>query len=460
MIQLRPYQSAALEAIRTAYREGARAPLLVAPTGSGKTVMFAEISRGATRRNKRVLILAHRIELVDQIMAALTATDTPCDVIARGYSRRKGAVVVASVQTLMRRLENVAPPDLIIIDEAHHVANGNTWSKLIAEWPKAHRLGVTATPVRLDGRGLGEHFDRMIMGPSVSELTTQGFLAPARMFAPPSMDTSDLRLRHGEYISSQVEALADRPSITGDALTHYRKYADGKPAIVFCTSVVHAEHVAAQFRDGGYQAASLNGGTAPEIRRRAMDEFRSGALQVMSSCDLFGEGLDVPGIHVGILLRPTASMGLYLQQVGRCLRVALGKEQALIFDHAGNCQRFGLPTEERDWALTYDETKRRAKPTASIRVCPKCWAASASRARICNNCGTEFPVEARKIEERDGELAEVTPEMLERRRARQDQGRAQTLEQLREFARMKGYAPNWAEHVYAARQRKAASRHG
>lgn len=454
MIQLRPYQSGALDAVRNAYRENCRAPLLVAPTGSGKTCMFAEITRSAAKRGKRVLLLAHRIELVDQIIAALTEADTPCDVIAAGYGRRRGSVIVASVQTLVRRLENVPAPDLIIIDEAHHVASGNTWSKVLAEWPNAHRLGVTATPVRLDGRGLGENFDRMIMGPTVAELTAQGFLAPARMFAPPSMDTSELHMRHGEYVHAEVEALADKPSITGDALTHYRKYAAGKPAIVFCTSIAHAEHVATQFREGGFQAASLNGGTAPEIRRRAMDEFRRGVLQVMASCDLFGEGLDVPGIHVGILLRPTASMGLYLQQVGRCLRVAPGKEQAVILDHAGNVSRFGLPTDPRDWALTYDETKRRAKPSISIRVCPKCWAASSARARVCTNCGKEFEVEARKIEEREGELAEITPEMLERRRARQDQGRARSLDELRAFAKMKGYANGWAMRVWAARQAK------
>lgn len=464
MAILRPYQDQALADIRKAFRDQCRAPLFVLPTGGGKTVCFAAITHGAAIKGNRVLILAHRVELIDQINDALHDADVNADIICAGYERRESPVAVASVQTLIRRLKTVAPPDLIVCDEAHHVANGNTWSTIFKAWPNAKRLGVTATPVRQDGRGLGEHFDRMIIGPSVSQLIANGYLSPPRVFAPPTMDTSGLHTRLGDFVLAEAEALADKPSVTGDALAHYRQHADGKPAIVFCTSVAHADHVATQFRAGGYQAVALNGGSARDLRRMVVDDFRSGRLQVMASCDLFSEGFDSPGVHVGIMLRPTASFGLFLQQVGRCLRIAPGKREAIILDHASNVSRFGLPTDDRDWQLTYDEDKRKSKPSiASVRVCAKCFAANSARSKVCGNpgppqCDYVFPVESRQIEERDGELEEVTAEILEKRAARMEQGRSQTLEQLEEFARRKGYKPGWAHRVYAGRLAKVAKK--
>ena len=454
VITPRPYQSLVMEAIKQAYRDRFRAPLLVMPTGAGKTYVFSAITHGAVAKGNRVLILAHRVELIDQISDALSSADVLHGIIAAGYEPPPADVQVASVQTLVRRLDRVQPPTLIIIDECHHVANGNTWSKVLNAWPDARRLGVTATPVRADGRGLGENFDRLVCGPTTQELIDMGFLAKPRIFAPPTIDTSGLHVRMGDYVTAEVEARADKAIVTGDALAHYRKHADGKPAIVFCASVKHAEHVAASFRDGGYSAVSLNGGSGREFRRMAIADYRRGALQVLASADIFSEGFDVPGIHAAIMLRPTSSEGLYLQQVGRALRTAPGKSEALIFDHAGNCQRFGLPTDARDWHLTYDETTIKAKPKISVRVCPKCWAASSGRSRACTNCGHEFPVESREVDHRDGELVELTPEQIAKRAERMQRGRAKSLQELEEFGRMKGYASGWAAHVWQARQRK------
>ena len=461
MIILRHYQSDGIAKIREAFASGARAPLYVSPTGSGKTTVFAAIAESSEKRGKRVLILCHRVELVDQIVERLGQFGVYPEIIAAGYNRSAGrervgnrSVAVASVQTLIRRLDSYSAPTLIVADEAHHFSAGNTFSQIVRKYHTAKLLGTTATPIRLDGRGLATHFDRLIVGPSVAQLTTEGYLAPARIFAPPTVDTSGLHIRMGEYQTGEAEALLDTPTITGDAFSHYRKHADGLPALVFCTSVAHAHHVAERFRKENVSAVALDGGTDKHIRRMAVQDFKDGKIQVLTNCDLFGEGVDLVGCHVGIFLRPTASLGLYLQQCGRILRPAPGKSHAILLDHVNNASRHGLPAEDREWELTADVMHKKKK-AISVRVCPKCFAASAARALVCCECGAVFEVKPRQeIEERDGELVELTAEEIARKRERMNQGRAATLEQLRNIARIKGYAPTWAEHVYAGRMAK------
>jgi superfamily II DNA or RNA helicase len=464
MITLRPYQLAAVTAVRAAFANGFRAPLYVAPTGSGKTRIFSHIAESSQQRGKRVLILCHRVELVDQIVAALEQCNVTPDIIAASYQRSCGreragnrAVAVASVQTLIRRLGSYAPPTLIIADEAHHFARGNTFSEILRHYSTARRLGVTATAIRHDGRGLAATFDHLIMGPQPHELMEEGYLVRARVFAPPGVDTSGLHIRMGDYQAAETEALMDAPSITGDALSHYKQHARDKGALVFCTSVAHAHHVAERFRADGIEAVALDGGTDREVRRRTVQEFRDGRIKVLTNCDLFGEGFDLDGIHCAIMLRPTTSLALYLQQCGRALRPAPGKEYATILDHAGNSRRFGLPDEPREWELT-DDVMRIAKPKKSPpRVCVKCFASSPSRAVVCVECGHAFEVKERQVEEKEGELREVrplTPEELAKKRERQTQGMAHSLAQLQEIGRIKGRKPGWALHVWEGRMAK------
>lgn len=470
MTDLRQYQTTDVYNIRSAFQQGFKAPLYVAPTGSGKTTVFAYIAESSEKRGKRVLILCHRVELVDQIVTRLRDFDVNPDIIAAGYARRSAgrwvkcsttqAVSVASVQTLVRRLDSYPPPTLIICDEAHHCAGGNTWSTIIANYRDAKVLGVTATPIRLDGRGLAAHFDKLILGPSVKDLIAQGYLVKPRVFAPPIVDTSGLHIRAGEYKQEETEALMDIPTITGDALTHYKRHANQLPALIFCTSVAHAHHVAECFRRDDIAAIALDGGTDRDVRRMAVQDFREGKIRVLASCDLFSEGFDVPGVHVGILLRPTASEGLFRQQVGRILRPAPGKCEALILDHCNNTMKFGLPDEDREWELTSDIATKKKDPGFSIRVCPHCFAASPPRALVCVECGRKFEVEARQnVKEKDGDLVELTAEEIERKKQWVAERRAQgmsTLAQLKDIERIKKYKPGWAEHVWHARQRKKA----
>jgi DNA repair protein RadD len=460
MIELRPQQNIAMQSIRDAYAQGFKAPLLVAPCGFGKTVVFSAMAESAERRRKRVLILCHRVELVDQIVATLKDFGVQPDIIAAGFRRGSGrsragnrSIAVASVQTLVRRLDQYPAPTLITVDECHHAVSAQ-WSTVIRKFPEAKLLGVTASPIRGDSRGLGAMFDKLILGPTVTELTDSGLLARARIFAPPTVDTSGLHMRAGEYKTEESEALMDKPAITGDAFSHYEQHAKGKPALAFCTSVAHSHHVAEHLRRKDVAAVALDGSTDRQIRRMAVDDFRRGAIRVLAQCDLANEGFDIPGVHCGIFLRPTASLGLWIQQMGRCMRIAPGKREAIFLDHVGNTTRLGLPTDERDWQLSAD-TVRAKKKTPGVRVCLKCFAASPAYAKACGECGAVFPVKAREeLEQRDGTLVEITPEELARKRERREQGMAQTREQLLAVARIKGWNPRRVDYILAGRERK------
>lgn len=465
MIILRPYQARGVADIRSAFAQGKRAPLYVLPTGGGKTQIFCHIAHGAAAKGNRVLILSHRGELIDQISRALTAWDTPHGFIAADYPTDQASCMIASVQTLQRRLSETPEPNLIIVDEAQH-ARARTWEEVLTRWPQAKLLGVTATPMRLSGEGLGKIFDTLILGPSYAELIAGNYLVQPIVFGPETVDTSDLHTRAGEFIVSESEKLVDKPSITGSALEMYREKTDGLPALAFCVSVEHSKNVAAQFREAGYPAMSLDGTTDREVRRGVVADFRARKILVLSSCQLFEEGFDVPGVHVGIFLAPTQSEVRYRQQRGRIVRPEPGKERAWMFDHVGGWKRFGLPHWDREvpWSLEGEDRTVKKKVTA-VKVCSNCWAAMRSTARKCPECGQITQSSPREIEEKEGKLHEVTPEQameeMLRRRAKQaaafEQSRAMTPEALAEIFRKRGYKGDLigrARHILAARAAK------
>jgi len=409
-MKLRDYQEASINGIRDSFRQGNRRVLLVLPTGGGKTVCFSYIAAGVARNEKRVLIIAHRRELLKQISTALKMVGVRHAVMAGGYVGIPTArVVVASVFTLARRVHKFPEPDLIIGDEAHHFTPDSTWGKVVGAFPKAKVLGVTATPERLDGKGLGLMFDDMVMGPSVAELTEQGFLSRADVYAPSRPDLGAVRVRMGDYVSNQLEGAMDKPSITGSAVTHYAKLANGKRAIAFCVSVKHAKDVAAEFRKAGYLASHVDGGMNERERDGVLRQFEEGTIQILTSCDLVSEGFDLPAVEVAIMLRPTKSLSLYLQQAGRAIRIAPGKEKTIILDHAGNTAIHGFIDEHRDWRLTIGEAreKRDAQSAPPVRTCPTCYAMHRP-APICPKCGHAYKVAGRRVEHREGELVQVS----------------------------------------------------
>ena len=446
-MNLRPYQAQLITDIRLQYQLGHRSVLAVLPTGGGKTVCFSYIAQAASVKGNRVLILVHRAELLDQASRSLSSMSVQHGLIqANRAMDLSHTVQVASVQTVARRL-HLLPRDffqLLVVDEAHH-STASQWSATIAHFHAAKLLGVTATPIRGDGRGLGEHYQAMVQGPTAAELTSEGYLAPARVLAPPGFDSAGLRKRMGDFDTKQAEQRVG--TIMGDCLGHYRKHLSGQTAIAFCCSVAHAEAVAALFQSAGIAAASIDGTMDAGTRRQLLADLGTGRLKVLTSCALIGEGVDVPSVGGCILLRPTASVGLHLQMIGRCLRPQPGKT-AVVLDHVGNTLRLGHHLEERDWTL--DGLRKRDREAApSVKVCPTCFATSPSTAQLCRDCGHVFaPPERRELRQVEGELQEIAVTK------RREQGKATDLEALRELAQQRGYKRGWAERVHQARLAK------
>lgn len=459
-ITLRPYQNTLIERTRANFIAGKTSQLLVLPTGGGKTMCFSYMASKAVEKGLRVWILAHRVELLEQISRTLSVFNVAHGMVAPGYmSDRHKPVQVASVFTMVRRMERYEEPDLIIVDEAHHAISDSTWGKVIKEYPKAKLLGVTATPIRLSGEGLGDLFQCMVQGPTMRELIDLQALSPYRLFAPAGVDLSGVHTRMGDYVRGELEAAVDKPSVTGDAVAHYKRLANGKRAVAFCVSVAHANHVAEQFRSENISAQAIDGSMERGLRQSLLKEFADGKIKVITSCDLISEGFDVPSIEAAIMLRPTQSLGLYLQQVGRALRIFEGKSEAIILDHAGNVRRHGLPDEERIWSLDGSAKKKTQKKSeVPVKTCGSCFATVAAAATHCA-CGYEFPAVKREINHVDGELQEIDLVKAQREK-RVEQGRAQTEEDLVAIGRARGMKrpEMWARHVLRARHAKQNQR--
>ena len=451
-MQLRWYQQLAISDLRLAMRS-VKSALLVMPTGAGKTVVFTEIAQLAKASGKKVLILVHRRELVTQASAKLKKIGVKHGTISAGSKPSQHWVQVASVQTLVRRLNSYNwKPDLIIVDEAHHAVAGS-WERCLAHYEDAKVIGVTATPARLDGRGLGSHFSTLVQGPSVEQLTKLGFLSPHRVFAPPVIaDLSNVKTRAGDYAKDDLSNAMDRPTITGDAISHYRRLADGLPAIAFCCSIAHATSVCASFEAAGYRAKLVTGSMPMEERDEAISGLADGQTQVLCSVNVVSEGTDVPAVACAILLRPTMSEALYIQQVGRILRPQPGKI-AIVLDHVGSTVRHGFIDDIRDWSLENKPKRKRDEPAPSVRQCPQCFAAFKPQP-VCPCCGHEFPVKPkRQLTQREGELKEMRrQDAIKRREKRKEQGRARTLPELLALAKKKGYKPGWAYKIFFGRK--------
>ncbi len=464
IVSLRPYQEAAIQGVRDAFRAGHRAPLLVAPTGAGKTVMFGYVAAQSAANGKRVLILAHRKELIRQASRKLDDASVTHGIIAPGHTPTRDLVQVASVQTLGRRLTDprYSAPDLIVVDEAHHAVAGQ-WRDIVTAYPAARILGVTATPERLDGKGLGIEaggiFDQIVIGPAVSDLIAGGFLTPSRIFASAdSPDLSGVRTRGGDFEAGALAEAMGRAAIVGDAVAHYTRHTPGQPAILFSPSVAHAEAMAAAFCAAGYRAVAASGATEARVRDAAIAGLGNGSVQVLCSCDLISEGLDVPAVSAVILLRPTKSLGLYLQQVGRGLRPAPGKTHLTVLDHAGNTLRHGPPDLVRNWSLA-GRPKKERDAVPPTRQCPECFAVHSPEPE-CPECGFAYPVQSREIEHIAGDLTDMTDELTARfgrHRPLRDVLRVARDEDLEAIARARGYKKGWVFHIRQQRRASAAA---
>lgn len=442
-MQLRPYQNDLVEQVRNAWKEGYKAPCIVLGCGGGKSCIVAEIARRTTWNGKKVLFLVHRRELVDQIFRTFVRWGVMMEYCEIGM-----------VQTFTRRLNKLQKPALIITDENHH-SLAQSYKRIYEYFPTVPRVGVTATPVRLNGDGLGDVNDKLIIGVSTKWLIENHCLAPYDYYAPDIADLTGLHTKMGEYVTSDIEKAMIKKAVFGDVIRYYKQLADGKKAVCYCSSIKHSEKTAEAFRQSGISAAHIDGSTPKLERDKIIADFRNGEITVLCNVDLISEGFDVPDCECAILLRPTHSLTLYIQQSMRCMRYKPGK-RAVIIDHVGNYARHGMPDDDREWTL---EKKKRNKiqqekeQAAKVLQCPECFFAFSptifeNGRRVCPHCGYMFPNKARTIEiEEETKLIKVVGFKLDYSGPEQ----CQSYAELVEYAKQHGYKRGWA--YYQAKKR-------
>jgi len=465
-IQLRPYQLEGIDRIREGLRRHS-AVLFQAPTGAGKTQVVASMMQAAVKKCGRPWFVMNRDFLVDQTSKTLTRVGVDHAFIAAGRRWNPWAdAQVCAIDTLRSRLDRVPAdrlPTVVFVDEAHHSCAG-TWLKVL-RWlidKGCKVVGVSATPERLDGKGLDEFYQHLVLGPSVEWLIGQGYLSRYLAFAPTMPDLTGIGTRGGDFKADELAAKMDKDTLVGNMVGHYKTLAPGKRAVYFAVSIAHSQHIAAEFRRAGVSAVHIDGSSTWDERRSAARGMAIGEVDVICNVGLLGEGYDLAaqaGRDVTIeavgLARPTQSLAMYMQQVGRALRP---KDQpAIILDHAGNVMRHGLPDDEREWSL---EGKKKTKPKAGAptaptpRVCLNCFAQCRAGALKCTNCGAPFGGGDRVLGETEDELAPVDPVALRTMRRAQEAA-CQTLLDYIEVGRARGYEKPeaWARHVFEAKQR-------
>lgn len=366
--QLRDYQQRLCDAVWQHMWTTTDRILLQCPTGAGKTEMFAEIICRYRQRypQDQVVCVAHRRELIDQMVDRLARRGVTAKPLYGGTTADPDwPVICASIQTMASSQSPVPPPNrpqsvgLLIIDEAHHVTEGSQYDRLFGWYPHAKVLGVTATPTRLDGKGLDYAFDELIVGPSVYELIRRGYLCPYRYYVGMKPQLDKVRVVAGDYNLSQLAEAVNTRELLGDLFTNWVKYTGGtKSTVTFAVNIKHSLTIRNMYLSQGVPCAHIDGTTPPEERNRILEEFRAKKILVLTNVGIVTEGFDMPTIEVVQLARPTKSLSLYLQMVGRGLRIAEGKSEAIILDHAGCHDEHGLPDDPHLWTLAGVEKRR------------------------------------------------------------------------------------------------------
>jgi DNA repair protein RadD len=446
MIVLRQDQRGLLDGVRNYWRAGQRNVIAVLPTGGGKSVIMSQDILDDDQAGIAQAVIAHRTELVGQMSLHVARRGVMHRIIApkqvisditaehrrefngRSFITPSARCTVAGVDTLIAREDELQAWALQIgkwrIDEAHHVLRTNKWGKAVAMFPNALGLGVTATPQRADGMGLGAHadgvFHAMVVGPSMRELIEMGALCDYEIVVPESdfqIDESDIA-PSGDWSPKKMREASKRSHIVGDVVAEYCKYAFGKRGIVFATDVETAGEMAANFKAVGIPAEAVSAKTPAHTRSEYIRRFRDGRLWVLVNVDLFGEGFDVPAVEIVSMARPTASLAVYLQQFGRALRTLEGKPIGLVIDHVSNWKRHGLPDKQRLWTLDRKQKRAKSEPDPEeieLRACGGCSRPYERALLACPRCGwePEPPVGgARSIEQVDGDLRLLTREAL------------------------------------------------
>lgn len=459
-ITLFEHQVNAASAIESSWKAGNTNVCSVLPTGAGKTFLKAEMVRRELLRNGCCLLFAHRDVLLEQISLALcafginhkflTSNKTRKDIcdrhvseFGRSFFDDRSRVIVCSVDTYYRRDTTMLEPqvNLWLMDETHHLLDDSKWHKCIAGLVNARGLGVTATPIRADKKGLGRDYDGLFddlisdrqIGATMHDLISIGRLSAYKIFTPPpKIDLTGVNLTAGGDLNqTKLAAATDKSEITGDAVNHYRKLAHKKQTIIFTVNIAHSEHVAEQFRKAGYNAVAVSSKTNPAERTKVVNDFRNGRVTILVNCDLFGEGFDIPAVECVVMLRKTESYSLFKQQFGRMLRVINGKEYGILIDHVGNVEymmykyELNYPHDDPEWTLERASKKKgngsNEKRTLS-RVCPECfnrYVPEKFGVYVCPECDhtetEEEQIDAlKRFQETEGSLVELSVDVIQK----------------------------------------------
>lgn len=428
---LRDYQIDMLTRLKKAYlKNNGRRKLVVLPCGAGKTVCFASMARDSQAKGKTVWFLVHRRELLDQTVETF-----------QRFGIEMNSIHLGMVQSVARHINAMPKPDFIIFDEAHF-SQARTWQKIVETYPDAYYVGLTATPVRLDGKPLGDTYDEMIVGITTQELIERGLLANYNYWSRPLVNTDAFHTKRGDFDAKEVAQAFDDVDVFGDVVDNYRRIANGKKTICYVDSIEHSIEVAKNFNDAGITAVHFDGSTPDKQRRDIVKKFRDGEITILCNVDLISCGFDVPDCECCILLRPTQSTALFIQQSMRALRPLPGKK-AEIIDHVDNVARHGLPDQPRQWSL--EGKMKKPKPgEVPIKTCPKCFMVVNSSTRICPGCDHVFQAEVEEKRYEPGELVLIDKEAYYRNMTAKQYKKLKSFDELMAVEKAKGYKRGFA----------------
>lgn len=460
MYQLRPYQIEMVRRARNEIKNGHHSIIVCSPPRTGKTVIMSAVAKSATDKGNRVLFLIHRKEVLDQAVQAFHEQGVNPSMLTAGM-----------VQTLTRHVDQIQPPQLILVDEAHH-SNARSYQRILKAFPKAYRLLFTATPIRTGRKQMDQVADDIIVGKSIRELTREGYLAPFRYFEPPEdLNWSLLKKSStGDFTQKSIDQVMTS-AVYGHVVKQYQRLASGKQAVVYASSISHAKSIAKKFNDVGISAHEVDGETPATERDAIVESFRQQRLMVLVNVNLFTEGVDLPNVDCVIMARPTASLSLYLQFSMRCLNPRKGKT-AIIIDHVKNSSRFGYPDDDRDWAKAihtrngHSPISHHTSQQIATITCDHCFAV-VRRNEIpdgkCPICGQPIKVpaeitvqdvdlvERKQAKKRRSRITKLINDKLALKVATKTIGELTSMAELRAYAKLRGYKPGW---VYLTAKRK------